>query len=80
MARIQGVAPDRAGFLTRIFYRVAARMVGKVPEPMTISAHHPQIFQANGAYEFFLGRARRVPERLKTLAGIKAAMLIGCPF
>jgi len=80
MARVAGVLPERAGLLTRIFYRVARRMVGKIPEPMTISAHNPQIFQASGAYEFFLGRATRVPQRLKTLASIKAAMLIGCPF
>ena len=80
MARIAGVTRERAGFFTRLVYRMAERMVGKVPEPMTISAHHPQIFQATGAYEFFLGRARRVPQGLKTLASIKAATLIGCPF
>ena len=78
MARIKGVEHPR-GF-TRIALAMAKRMVGKVPEPMTISAHNPAIFQAGAAYEYFLARAHRVPKRLKTLASIKAATLIGCPF
>jgi hypothetical protein len=32
------------------------------------------------SYEFALGRARRVDARLKALAGLKAAALVGCPF
>jgi hypothetical protein len=78
MARIGGV--ERPGWFTRVVLGVAKRMVGKVPEPMLISAHNPAIFQAGAAYEYFLGRARSVPKRLKTLASIKAATLIGCPF
>ena len=78
MARIEGV--ERPGWLTRFVLGMAKRMVGKAPEPMAISAHNPAIFQAGAAYEWFLGRARRVPKRLKTLASIKAATLIGCPF
>lgn len=80
MARMQGVPPERAGFLTRLVYRVAQRMVGRLPDPMTIQAHQPQILEAVAGFEFFLGRAHRVPKRLKTLAGIKASMQVGCPF
>jgi hypothetical protein len=79
MARIKGIERPR-GVLTRIVYTMAKRMVGKIPEPMTLSAHNPAIFQAGAAYEFFLDRARRVPKKLKTLASIKASTLIGCPF
>ncbi len=31
-------------------------------------------------HEFALGRARRVDARLKALAELKAAALVGCPF
>jgi hypothetical protein len=77
---MEGVPLKRAGFLTRLIYRFAARMVGKIPEPMMIQAHQPRIFDAVVGFEFFLDRARRVPKSIKTLAGIQAAMSIGCPF
>jgi hypothetical protein len=80
MPRIPGVAPERAGVLTRLVYRFAQRMVGKLPEPMTIQAHNADIFRAVAGFEFFLGRAHTVPKRLKTLAALKASTQIGCPF
>lgn len=80
MARIEGVPAARARPLVRLVYRVARRMVGKVPEPMTVFAHHGALFPAYTGYEFFLARARRVDARLKALAGLKAAARVGCPF
>jgi len=80
MARIAGVPPARAGLLVRLAYRFAARMFGKVPEPLSVAARHPWIFRAYTGYEFALGRARRVDARLKALAELKAAALVGCPF
>ncbi|MGH7964380.1 MAG: hypothetical protein ACRERD_21610 [Candidatus Binatia bacterium] len=80
MARIEGIPRHKAGLFARLAYWFSKRMVGKVVEPMTISAHHPWIFRAYGAYEFMLDRARLVDARLKTLADLKAAALIGCPF
>ena len=80
MARIVGVPEERAGLFTRFAYWFARRMVGRVPEPMTIQAHAPAILRAVSGFEFFLGRSSLVPKRLKTLAGIKTATLVGCPF
>ena len=80
MARLAGVPAGSAGLLVRLVYAVARRMVGRLPEPLTISAHQPAIFRASTAFEFFLGRARRVGPRLKALGEIKAAALVGCPF
>jgi len=80
MARIEGVPRKRAGFLTRLIYRFAERMLGKIPEPMMIQAHNPRIFDAVVGFEFFLDRARRVPKSIKTLAGLQAAISIGCLF
>ena len=80
MARINGVPKERAGLLVRIAYWLSRRMVGKVPEPLTVTAHHPWIFRAYGAYEVALARARRVDPKLKSLASLKAATRIGCPF
>ncbi len=79
MNRINGVEQRRAPLLARLAFWVARRRFGKVPDPLAVAAHHPQIFQAYGAYEFALGRARLVDAKLKALASLKAAALVGCP-
>ena len=80
MARIEGLPKPKASLATRFAYWYSRRRYGKVPEPLTIVAHHPWIRRGYGAYEFALDRARRVDVRLKALASLKAATLIGCPF
>jgi hypothetical protein len=80
MARIAGVPPSRAGLLARFAYRFSKRMIGKVSEPLTVAAHHPWILRGYVGYEFALDKARRVDARLKALASLKAAALVGCPF
>ena len=80
MARIEGVAPQRASWLVRVVYRMARRMFGQVPEPLTVNAHNPAVFRATVGYEYFLSKAKRVDERLKSLAALKAAAMVGCPF
>jgi len=80
MSRIPGVLPKKASFFTKIAYWFSKRRIGKVLEPLTVAAHHPAILHGYGAYEFYLDRARLVDARLKALASLKAAALIGCPF
>ena len=64
--------------------RVAAwysrRVFGKVPAPLTVTAAHPGILRGYIAYEWELGRARRLDERLKLLAETKAAALAACEY
>ncbi len=80
MARIDGVPPRRAGLLARFAYWYSRRRFGKVPEPLTVMAHHGWVSAGVGAFELTIERSRLVEARLKTLAAIKAAMLVGCPF
>ena len=80
MARIEGIPPARAGLLVRIAYWMSRRMVGKVAEPLTIKAHNPWIFRAYGSYEWALAKANHVDAKLKALASLKTATLVGCPF
>jgi hypothetical protein len=58
----------------------AKRMTGQVPEPLRIMAHSKPVMWADAIFEVALQRAHSVPPRLKSLAGIKAAALIGCVF
>jgi 4-carboxymuconolactone decarboxylase len=67
-------------------YWFVRRGVGKVTgsqrlvEPVKITAHHPRLLRAYGQMEMGQDAARSVPAALKSLASIKAATLIGCPF
>lgn len=80
MARIAGVSREDAADEIRMAYEGAARKFGRLPEPLTITAHHPAVFGAYMGYERGLGRADRVDARLKSLASVKVASLVGCPF
>jgi len=80
MGRIEGLGAKRAGLLARFAYWYSRRSLGKVPEPLTVMAHHGWISFGAGAFELALERSRTVEPRLKALASLKAAALIGCPF
>ena len=86
MARIQGVQPEEAGWTTRLVYWFVRRKMRQITgqdrlgEPITIAAHHPRLMKAMGQMEMGQAAAHAVPARLKTLASIKAATLVGCPF
>jgi AhpD family alkylhydroperoxidase len=78
MARIEGVSRDRAGVLTKLAYRQAEKQLGEVPEPFAIAAHHTKLALGYGAFEMAVERADSVDEKLKMLAAMKAALLVGC--
>jgi 4-carboxymuconolactone decarboxylase len=78
MSRVGG--PRRPGPFARIAYWVAKRDYGKLPEPLEVTAHHPGILRGYGMLEWETSRAHSVPEKLKDLAGTKAAALVGCEF
>ena len=80
MARIEGVPAERAGWFIRLAYWIGRRRYGRFPTPATVAAHDPPIFFAVAGYELALERAKRVDVRLKALASIKTASLIGCVF
>lgn len=78
MARIQPRPPE--GLFLRLVYWFTRRRLGKVPVPIGIMAHHRQILSATASYELWLERAHALDGRIKELAQIKAAMMIGCRF
>jgi alkylhydroperoxidase family enzyme len=80
MSRIPAVPSSDAGLLTRAAYAYARRDLGKVPEPLAVTAHHTGITAGYCAFEAAIDRARRVPARLKLLGEMKAAMMAGCEF
>ena len=80
MARIPGVAKGQEGWLLRFANRYSKKKVGAATEPVAIMGHQPWLLVGAGAYEMGSQRQTSVPAKLKTLVGLKAAMMIGCPF
>ena len=81
MARIDGVTDAQAGLVTRGVFRGARSVAGgRVPDPLRIMAHSKPVMFADGLFELALGRAHAVPARLKNIASIKVAALVGCVF
>lgn len=78
--RIRGIEPEEAGPVLKLVYAMVRRKVGKVIGPIKVQAHHFRLLRATAAMEMGQEAAGRVPKSLKTLAGIKVAQRIGCPF
>jgi alkylhydroperoxidase family enzyme len=78
MSRLPGLEASDAGPVARAAYAYARRDLGRVPEPLTIMAHHTAVLSGVGAMEMATKRAQRVPERLKLLGEMKAAIQVGC--
>jgi AhpD family alkylhydroperoxidase len=76
MTRID--APRRLGPFGRLAGWMSKRMYGRTPEPFFVTAHHPGILRGYGMFEWESERANTVDEKLKDLAMIKAAALVGC--
>lgn len=80
MARIEGISDKQASVFTRTVYGAVRRKIGRVPEPVRITAHQPRLLAAVGGMEMAQEAMRSVDPVVKALVGIKTAMLIGCPF
>ena len=80
MARIRGVEANEAGIFTRFIYWMTQRKLRRVVLPLKVTAHHPRLLVALGQMEMGQAAAHSVDAKIKALAGIKAATLVGCPF
>lgn len=88
MARIAGVRAEQAGPLVKLAYfftgRQLARLSGRRPErmiePLEMYAHAPGLLRAYGRLEQATAKRRRVEERLRMLAELKAATLTNCEY
>lgn len=80
MARIPGVSKGKQSWFFRYARRVSKKKLGVETEPVEMMGHQPWLLAGIGAYEMASQRSTAVPERLKTLVDLKAAMMIGCPF
>jgi hypothetical protein len=80
MQRIAGIEPQQANLFTRFVYWMTKRQIGRVIEPLKVTALQPRLLRASGQMEYAQRKMHSVDETLKALADIKVATLIGCPF
>jgi hypothetical protein len=84
MARIVGADPAKQGWLagmfTRIVYSMTRKKLGKMVEPASVTAHHTRIMWGYGQMEQSLMGSHLVDEKVKELATLRVATLVGCPF
>jgi hypothetical protein len=68
---------ERPGLLTRIFFRIGARLFGQVPTPERLMAHRlPLMLGLGGLYgaiEWF----GKIDAQLRALLNVQVAMLYG---
>lgn len=84
MARIPGAPVNRGGLLRRLFvglvYTLTKRRLGRLIMPVQVTAHHPKIFWGYVQMEQSQASAKLVEPKLKGLAELRVATLVGCPF
>jgi len=84
MARIPGAPSQQGGLLRRLFvrlvYSLTERRLGHVVMPVQVTAHHSKILWGYGQMEQSQGASRLVDAKLKGLAELRVATLVGCPF
>jgi hypothetical protein len=84
MARISGASLNQGGLFSRLFrrivYSLTKKKLGRVVMPVQVTAHHPKIFWGYGQMEQSQSGSKLVDAKLKGLAQLRVATLVGCPF
>jgi hypothetical protein len=80
MARISGVPEPKAGLFARFVYRASRKLFGKVAEALTVTANHKHVFFGAAMMERAQAKSEFVPMKLKALAELRTAAMVGCPF
>jgi hypothetical protein len=80
MSRLPVLCRARPGIVARMIFWVARRKLGHVPEPLRVLGKSNALLLGVGAFELGLERSTRVAPRVKSLAELRVALLVGCPF
>ena len=78
--RIKGIDPERASEDVRAAFEKSIGLFGRVLTPNQVMAHRPEIFLAAGRLNQPIAAATVVDGRLRTLALVRTAQMIGCAF
>jgi len=84
MARIPGARNKSGGPLRRLFvgivYSMTRRRLGRLIMPIQVTAHHPRLLWGYAQMEQSQAGSKLIDHKLKGLAELRVATLVGCPF
>ena len=84
MARIPGAPRSQGSLIGRLFvgivYSLTRRRLGRVIMPIQVTAHHPKILWGYAQMERSQAGSKLTDHKLKGLAELRVATLVGCPF
>ncbi|HTH24156.1 MAG TPA: hypothetical protein VL919_03555 [Vicinamibacterales bacterium] len=80
MARIAGLEPHQTPFFMRLVFGRFRKLFGKDLTPYTIQARVPRVFWISIITEALLGQRAQVSRRLRSIAQLRTASRVGCPF
>jgi len=80
MSRFEGVQDNEAGLLTRLLFWFAKRALGHVPRGMRVRALDPKYLRRAVRIDLYAASRGSVSMRLKELAQLKVALMVGCSF
>ncbi|HTW32315.1 MAG TPA: hypothetical protein VMD76_11600 [Candidatus Sulfotelmatobacter sp.] len=84
MPRISGASGNEGGLFhrsySRLVYFLTRRRLGRVIMPIQVTARHPKIFWGYIQMERSQMGSKLVDHKLKGLAELRVATLVGCPF
>jgi hypothetical protein len=80
MNRAAGVQNREAGLRARVIFWLTKRRLGRVPLSARIQARDPKLLAAAAWMSMHIARQGAVSLKLKELAQVKVAAMVGCPF
>ncbi len=84
MARISGAPANQGSLLRRLFvgivYALTRSRLGHLIMPVQVTAHHAKVFWGYIQMEQSQASSKLIDPKLKGLAELRVATLVGCPF
>jgi len=78
--RIEEMSQGSGGLLVKVANWFSRRRFGKIVDPVKVMARHLWVLLGSWAFEMAFERSKKVDARLKELALIKVAAMVGCPW
>lgn len=78
--RLNGIDPHNAPESVQPVFEGSRAFFGRVITPALVMAHRPEVLLAHATLGLAISASTVVEGRLKTLASVRAAQMIGCPF
>ena len=78
--RINAIDPDAAPNNIQPILQGSRDVFGRVITPSLVMAHRPEILLAHAQMGQAISASIVVEGRIKTMASVRAAQMVGCPF